>query len=158
MAQITVVTVGKDGGESTSKVVDSFEELLPATVHDGPKFSGTDVCVENLFNYIDDDWNLYTFLKYFPSVSKEQALAALNERVREDAAEALHSVKGTVGGTPKFVGTRVMIYIMFDILAHGGNLDEFLVDYPGISREQAVKTLEVAKRALELIAYENPGG
>ena len=157
MAQITVVTVGEDGKGSTSKVVE-FEDLLPPVVHSEPKFEGTDVSVKNLFNYLDDGWNLYTFLDYFPAVSKEQALTALEARIRDDTAKALHSVRGTVSGTPKFVGTRVMIYILFDLLAQGGDLDEFLTDYPGVSKEQAVKTLEVAKRALELIAYESAAG
>ena len=157
MAQITMIKTDDDG-TVTVKTSDRFEDFLPETIEGGRKFKGTDVSVENLFNYREEGFNLYTFLRYFPSVSKEQALAALDERVRKDAAEVLHSVRGTVSGTPKFVGTRVMIYILFDLLAHGGDLDEFLIDYPGISREQAIKTLEVAKHALELIAYEGSGG
>jgi uncharacterized protein (DUF433 family) len=155
MPQITVVTVGDP---TTVRTVDRFEDLLPPAIEGGPKFEGTDVSIANLFNFLDKGWNLYIFLNHFPSVSKAQALAALDERVRDDAGEVLHSMEGYVSGTPKFVGTRVMVHILFDYLAHGGNLDEFLCDYPSISREQAVQTLAVAKLALESIAYESAAG
>ena len=59
-----------------------------------------------------------------------------------------------VSGTPVFKGTRVMVKNLFDYLAAGDNLDEFLCGFPGVSREQAVKAIDMARKALEREAYE----
>ena len=123
-------------------------------IESGPKFAGTDVAIENLFNYWNDTQNLYCFLDDFPSVSMEQALEAISARLREDAQEVFHSAEGYFSGMPKFVDCRVPLRSLPDWLAAGYSLDEFLENFPSVSREQAVKTLEIAKRALESIAYE----
>ena len=125
-----------------------------AVSEDGPKFAGTDVAIENLFRYLADGWNLHVFLDDFPSVSMAQALEAISSRLRQDAQEVFHSAEGYVGGTPKFTGCRVPLKSLPDWLAAGHSLDEFLENFPSVSREQAVKTLEIAKLALESIAYE----
>lgn len=65
-----------------------------------------------------------------------------------------HSKEGFVSGTPIFVGTRVPIKNLFDYLAGGHSLDEFLDDFPSVSREQAIRTLDMAREVLESIAYE----
>ena len=59
-----------------------------------------------------------------------------------------------MSGTPRFTGTRVPIYILFEFLAAGENLDEFLDCFPTVSREQAIEALTLGKNALECIAYE----
>ena len=118
----------------------------------GPVFEGTDVPVEYLFHYTDQVHNLYAFLEDFPQVSRKQALAALNERV--DTNDVVHSNREIVSGTPVFKGSRVPIDILFELLAAGENLDEFLEGFPTVSREQAVEALALAKNALESIAYE----
>ena len=50
-----------------------------------------------------------------------------------------------LGGTPMFRGTRVPIQTLFDYLEGGETLDEFLEQFPGVSREQAIAALEEAK-------------
>lgn len=65
-----------------------------------------------------------------------------------------HSKAGFVSGTPIFVGTRVPLKNLFDYLAGGYNLDEFLADFPGVSRAQAIRTLDMAREVLEQVAYE----
>jgi len=50
-----------------------------------------------------------------------------------------------LGGEPVFDGTRVPIQNLFDYLEGGDSLDEFLDDFPGVSREMAVELLERAK-------------
>lgn len=65
-----------------------------------------------------------------------------------------HSKAGFVSGTPIFVGTRVPLKNLFDYLAGGYRLDEFLDDFPGVGREQAIRTLDMARKTLEQIAYE----
>jgi uncharacterized protein (DUF433 family) len=58
-----------------------------------------------------------------------------------------------LGGTPVFYGTRVPIENLFDCLEAGENLDEFLDQFPTVSREQASGVLEIYKEWL-LIQHE----
>ncbi len=53
-----------------------------------------------------------------------------------------------LGGTPVFAGTRVPIVNLTDYLEAGDTLNEFLADFPSVSREQAIAVLEMAKEAL----------
>jgi len=48
-------------------------------------------------------------------------------------------------GAPVFRGTRVPFQILLDYLEVGETLDEFLEQYPGVSRDQAIAALEEAK-------------
>lgn len=50
-----------------------------------------------------------------------------------------------LGGTPVFVGTRVPVQTLFDYLEGGDTLDEFLVQFPSVSRKQALATLDLAR-------------
>ena len=65
-----------------------------------------------------------------------------------------HSKESFVSGTPIFVETRVPIKNLFDYLAGGHSLDEFLDDFPDVSRKQAVRTIDTGREVLESIAYE----
>ena len=47
-----------------------------------------------------------------------------------------------LGGTPVFDGTRVPIQTLFDYLEGGDKLEEFLDDFPSVSKEQAVEVLK----------------
>ena len=60
----------------------------------------------------------------------------------------VHSDPEILGGTPVFVGTRVPFQALLDYLEGGDSLDEFLTDFPSVTREQAVTALEQAKEAL----------
>ena len=53
-----------------------------------------------------------------------------------------------LGGTPVFAGTRVPVQSLIDYLEAGHPLDQFLDEFPAVSREHAVAVLELAKRAL----------
>lgn len=53
-----------------------------------------------------------------------------------------------LGGTPVFRGTRVPIESLFDHLEDGVALDEFLEDFPTVSRGQAVQVLEMAEEVV----------
>jgi uncharacterized protein (DUF433 family) len=53
-----------------------------------------------------------------------------------------------LGGTPVFRGTRVPFQALLDYLEGGQTLDEFLDDFPTVSREAAVAALEYAKSLL----------
>lgn len=50
-----------------------------------------------------------------------------------------------LGGTPVFTGTRVPVSAIFDYLEAGDSLDEFLDDFPSVSRAQALALLGEAK-------------
>ena len=50
-----------------------------------------------------------------------------------------------LGGTPVFRGTRVPFQSLLDYLEGGQTLDEFLDDFPTVTREAAVHALEHAK-------------
>lgn len=50
---------------------------------------------------------------------------------------------GILGGTPVFKGTRVPIEILFDHLETGKTIDEFLEDFPTVTKEQVVQVLEL---------------
>ena len=132
-------------------VIQSGEEVAD----DARVFEGTDVPVKKLFYYLEKGYNLHIFLDYFPSVSREQAVEEIEKRVRENASGVVHSRKDTMSGLPVFKGTRVPVKNLFDYLAAGDNLDEFLRGFPSVSREQAVKVLDMAKEALESYAYES---
>jgi uncharacterized protein (DUF433 family) len=47
-----------------------------------------------------------------------------------------------------FAGTRVPIQNLFDYLEGKSSLEEFLEDYPSVSREKAVAVLEAARERL----------
>ena len=72
---------------------------------------------------------------------------ASKRRIRH-AAEAIMTDKlidrnpDILGGTPVFNGTRVPVRILMEHLEAGDGLDEFLDDYPTVTREQAVQLLE----------------
>jgi uncharacterized protein (DUF433 family) len=53
-----------------------------------------------------------------------------------------------LGGEPVFRGTRVPFKTLLDYLEGGDTLDEFLEQYPGVGREQAIAALEEAKSLL----------
>ena len=61
--------------------------------------------------------------------------------------EIVHSDPDILGGTPVFVGTRVPVRTLLDYLEGGEPLEEFLDNFPSVSREQAIAFLEEAGRA-----------
>jgi uncharacterized protein (DUF433 family) len=58
----------------------------------------------------------------------------------DGATENLINVDPEIlGGEPVFMGTRVPVQSLVDHLAEGISLDEFLLDFPSVSREQAIR-------------------
>ncbi len=53
-----------------------------------------------------------------------------------------------LGGTPVFRGTRVPVASLFDHLADGISLSEFLDDFPYVSRAQATAVIQLAEAGL----------
>ena len=50
-----------------------------------------------------------------------------------------------IGGTVVFPGTRVPVQTLFDYLAAGESIDDFLAGFPYVTREQVIAFLEEAK-------------
>jgi len=65
-----------------------------------------------------------------------------------DVKDIVHADPEIVSGTPVFVGTRVPVQALLDYLEEGETIEEFLDDFPSVSREQVIAFLEEAGRAL----------
>lgn len=60
----------------------------------------------------------------------------------------------TLGGTPVFAGTRVPVRILLEHFEAGDRIDDFLDDYPTVTREQAHAFLELVIANLPIIDDE----
>ena len=62
-----------------------------------------------------------------------------------------------LGGTPVFLGTRVPIQTLFDYFEGGDTVEEFLDDFPSVTKIQAIELLEMAKQSVttEKLLNEN---
>ncbi len=56
--------------------------------------------------------------------------------------------KAVLGGVPVFSGTRVPVHALWEYLEAGDSLDEFLTDFPSVSREIAIAVLKSAEDSL----------
>ena len=63
-------------------------------------------------------------------------------------SSVVHSDPDILGGTPVFVGTRVPVQALIDYIEGGHSLEQFLSDFPTVSRELALAALEQAKAHL----------
>ena len=53
--------------------------------------------------------------------------------------------KEILGGTPVFPGTRVSIQTLIDYLESGDSMNDFLHDFPSVTRKQVINILEYVK-------------
>jgi uncharacterized protein (DUF433 family) len=62
-------------------------------------------------------------------------------------------------GTPVFTGTRVPVVSLFLHLEKGISIDEFLIDFPSVKKEQCYAAIELAGKLLSsknlIRIYEN---
>jgi uncharacterized protein (DUF433 family) len=68
------------------------------------------------------------------------------------AADVVSSDPDVQGGATVFTGTRVPLKNLIDYLEAGDSIEQFLDDFPSVSREQAIAALELAKEALVTLA------
>jgi len=78
-----------------------------------------------------------------------------SELLRGDKIQPGHPLFGIVwinparvSGAPCFAGTRVPVRNLFDSLAAGESIDDFLDAFEGVSREQVIAVLELARADL----------
>jgi uncharacterized protein (DUF433 family) len=62
--------------------------------------------------------------------------------------QVVHSDPEILGGIPVFVGTRVPVKNLLDYLKAGDSLEEFLTDFPSVTREQAEAAIQLAGEML----------
>jgi uncharacterized protein (DUF433 family) len=70
------------------------------------------------------------------------------EKVLQSRNNVVIRDSSVLGGTPVFRGTRVPFQTLLDYLEGGQTLNEFLDDFPTVTREAAVLALEHAKSLL----------
>ncbi len=64
----------------------------------------------------------------------------------ESVSHFIDCSKEVLGGEPVFKGTRVPVQTLFDYLESDHRLEEFLDDFPTVSRERAIGVLEFSKQ------------
>ena len=80
-------------------------------------------------------------------------VARLASEVRDVACSVIVKNPEILGGVPVFANTRVPFQAMLDDLEGGETLDEFLDDFPTVTRDAAIAALEEAK-ALIIVRLE----
>ena len=120
-------------------------------------FQRSDVPVARLFDYFTDVKGLKDFHWDFPSVFREDTYDAIVTSGRILELDAYRGVtngivdsdRNYVSGAPRFVGTRLPIRILFDLLADACTLKDFSYNFSGASREQLMGILRLAHEVLE---------
>ena len=69
-----------------------------------------------------------------------------------ESCPAVESVPGRVSGTPVFGGTRVPVSALFENLASGATVEEFLDWFPGVEEWQVRAVLDHEAQALRVPA------
>lgn len=74
----------------------------------------------------------------------------------QTAQETSSALKNTIGSDPeiiggalRFLGTRIPVKLLLSYIARGHSLDEFLSDYPDVTRAQALELLQWQARATD---------
>ncbi len=76
------------------------------------------------------------------------AIACYNLDIEAENAKRHHQGPKYFGGEPVFRGTRVPFKVLIDYLEGGETLDQFLEQYPSVTRELAVAAIEEARSSL----------
>ena len=67
-------------------------------------------------------------------------------------SSAVKSDPEIMSGTPCFAGTRVPARTLIDYIEGGDSLDDFLEDFPTVTRKQAIAFLEEASKRMLVAA------
>jgi uncharacterized protein (DUF433 family) len=68
--------------------------------------------------------------------------------IKKTKNAVLQVSKHILGGQPVFRGTRVPVRTLLDYIEAGDRLDDFLQDFPTVTRTQVIDVLELAKESL----------
>ena len=64
--------------------------------------------------------------------------------MRTDLQTVVHTDPEILAGTPVFYGARVPVQSLFDYLEGGETVDEFLDQFPSVSKKQVLAVLDLA--------------
>jgi uncharacterized protein (DUF433 family) len=73
--------------------------------------------------------------------------SALRDGAARNESPVVHGHPEIVSGEPVFVATRVPVRNLLDWIEGGHTLDEFLDNFPSVTRDQAIAFLEQATQA-----------
>lgn len=101
-------------------------------------------------------WNNITFAagevinpRALPVNIPEQLACSLFCRKIRDVSQSVIKIDPEImSGAPCFSGTRVPIQNLMDYIEGGDSIDEFLDDFPSVSREQVISFLKEAKESV----------
>ena len=131
--------------------------LGPITIEPGkrsgkPCIRGLHITVSDVLNYLASGMSEDDILRDFPDLEREDIHACLVFAAAGELADAptvsqsiVHSDPEISGGTPVFRGTRVPARTLFDYLEGGEPLEEFLDQFPSVTRAQALAALANAR-------------
>ncbi len=68
--------------------------------------------------------------------------------IKKAKNSVIQSTKDVLGGEPVFRDTRVPVRTLIEYLEAGDRLNDFLRDYPTVTKQQVIEVLELAKKDL----------
>lgn len=86
--------------------------------------------------------------KSWAAIFTNTKCAKISGMKTETAQTIISRSPDVMSGTPVFAGTRVPVQSLLDYLAGGHPLEEFLEDFPTVSREQALELLHKLNESL----------
>ena len=130
--------------------IEKWERLLAQPVQELAAF---------LVAVTDDALGLRHFSPFAGVLTEEERLTILDafaQEIRRVTRDVIEINPDIMIGTPLFRGTRVPVRILPDHLAGGYTLSYFLEHFPTVSREQAVRLLDLAAETLMADAGYEP--
>ena len=104
--------------------------------------------VSDVLDHLASGMSEDDILRDFPDLEREDIRACLTFAAAGELAgvptgsqSIVHSDPEISGGTPVFRGTRVPARTLFDYLEGGESLEEFLDQFPSVTRAQALAAL-----------------
>ena len=130
--------------------------LLSDEPKNAPTLGETDIPVQYMVDYMENTGNLSDFLQDFPEVNMPDAINGMMDYVRAEIPDHVHLNRES--GLPIFWGTEDRMRGLFEFLAAGRSLDDYLYPLSSPSRRQVTRTLKLACLLMEAMAYENATG
>ena len=127
--------------------------LLSDEPKDAPTLGETDIPVQYMVDYMENTGNLSDFLQDFPAVNMPDAINGMMDYVRAEIPDHVHLNRES--GSPIFRGSKDRMRGMFEFLAAGRSLNDYLYPLSSPSRRQVTRTLKLACLLMEAMAYEN---
>lgn len=93
------------------------------------------------------------------SLSIFEPIECFTENKSDILADIITISPDIQSGTPVFAKTRVPVKILFDYLKSGDAIEEFLTDYPSVTKAQVIQLLVLLEKHYTYTEHEeNMGG